>query len=96
MEQKTISRVKSDTSASKLAGYIAHVFERGDGAHELQCIGPASIGEGVKAVAAAKGMLAPKGIRIVIDPSFYKTVTEKRSEDDNCDKTGVSLLVVRI
>lgn len=94
MEQ-TMSRVKSDTEASKLAGYIAHVFERGDNFHELLCIGPASVSAGVKSVAAAKGMLAPKGIQIMIDPSFFETNTINSGDEQNNTKTGIRLRVER-
>lgn len=97
MTDQKVSRVKSDTDSNKLAGYLAHVFERGDREHELNCIGPASISQASKAVASARGILAPKGISIVIIPSFFLTTTESRSEGSESEsKTGLRLNVCRV
>lgn len=97
-EKRTPSRVKSTTESNKLAGYLAYIFEKGDQEHDLDCIGHASIGQASKAVASAKGILAPKGIKIAIDPSFFLTKTESRSdasEQDN-DRTGLRLKVFKL
>lgn len=93
-EQKQESRVKSDTDSNKLAGYLAYVFERGDKAHDLNCIGPAAVNQANKAVASTRGILAPKGINVALIPSFFQTMTTGRSEqaEDN-SKTGLRLTV---
>lgn len=96
MNNNSQARVKSDTDSNKLAGYLAYIFEGGTNEHDLHCIGHAAIGQANKAVASARGMLAPKGIDIAIRPSFFKTTTEsvsEQSEDES--KTGIRCTVFR-
>jgi stage V sporulation protein SpoVS len=96
MEERLSSRVKSDTDSNKLAGYLAYVFERGDADHNLDCIGPASVNQANKAVASARGILAPKGINIAIIPSFFETITESRhGNSEDSSKTGLRILVFK-
>jgi stage V sporulation protein SpoVS len=95
MERKT-SRVKSDTDSNKLAGYLSYMFEGGDTEHDLDCIGPAAVSVANKAVASARGILAPKGIEIAIKPSFFQTTTESRTElSGDESKTGVRCTVFK-
>lgn len=95
--KKQTSRVKSETDSNKLAGYIAYAFENGDADHSLDCIGPAAVNQAVKAIASARGMLAPKGIDIYAIPTFFETKTESRDAavDTEDVKTGIRITVFR-
>lgn len=96
MTQNKPARVKSDTDSNKLAGFLAYIFEGGASDHVLDCIGPASVNQANKAVASARGILAPKGINIACSPTFFETKTESRTtqgEEDN--KTGIRLTVFK-
>jgi stage V sporulation protein SpoVS len=72
------------------------MFEGGKQEHELDCIGPAAISVTNKAVASARGILAPKGTNIALIPSFFQTTTESRSEQSEDEtKTGIRCIVFR-
>lgn len=96
MEKNKHARVKSDGDSNKLAGYLAYMFEAGNTEHSLDCIGPAAVNVANKAVASARGILAPKGINIAIIPSFFQTTTEGRSEQSEDEsRTGIRCTVFR-
>lgn len=64
-----ILKVSSKSNPSKVAGAIENIF-RENGSVELQTIGAGSLNQAVKAVAIARGFLAPAGINIAIVPAF--------------------------
>lgn len=66
---KKTFKVGSRTDVSKLAGAIANCIREGKEL-ELQSIGAGALNQAVKAVAIAKGYLAPAGIKIMPDPAF--------------------------
>lgn len=62
-------RVASKTDVGKLAGAIAEVTRQGDDI-AISAVGAGAVNQVVKAVAKARGYLAPTGIDIVIVPNF--------------------------
>ena len=62
-------KVGATTNSGKLAGAITNIV-RTEGTAMLQAIGAAAVGQSVKAVAIARGYLAPQGIEICMIPGF--------------------------
>ena len=76
-----ILKVSSKSNPSKVAGAIANIFR------ELQTIGAGSLNQAVKAVAIARGFLAPAGINIGIIPAFNDVLINGE------EKTAIRLLI---
>ena len=76
-----ILKVSSKSNPSKVAGAIANIF-RENGSVELQTIGAGSLNQAVKAVAIARGFLAPAGI-----PAFNDVLINGE------EKTAIRLLI---
>ena len=81
-----ILKVSSKSNSSKVAGAIANVF-RENGSVELQTIGAGSLNQAVKAVAIARGFVAPMGINLVMIPAFNDT------EINGEQKTAIKLII---
>ncbi len=62
-------KVSAHSKTKALAGAIAGVI-RSDGAVELQAIGAGAVNQAIKAIAIARGYVAPNGINLVFVPSF--------------------------
>ena len=64
-----ILKVSSKSNPSKVAGAIANII-REKGKVEMQTVGAGSLNQAIKAVAIARGFVAPMGDNLVIIPSF--------------------------
>ena len=64
-----ILKVSSKSNPSKVAGAIANIY-RENGECEMQTVGAGSLNQAIKAVAIARGFLAPMGINLAIIPAF--------------------------
>ncbi len=62
-------KVSSKSNPNSVAGAIAGVV-REKGVAEVQSIGAGALNQAVKAVAIARGFLAPLGIELVCIPAF--------------------------
>ncbi len=73
-------KVSAHSNTKALAGALAAVV-RTDGAVELQAIGAGAVNQSIKAIAVARGYLAPNGINLVATPSFVEIMIndEKRT-----------------
>lgn len=80
-------RVRSDTSATNLAGAISAVVEK-HGFARLSAIGPRAINNCVKAVAIARGHVAPRGLDLVMVPAFFH-----ESDSKDIEMVGVTSYV---
>jgi len=64
-----VLKVSKSSNPGSVAGALAGVVrERGNA--EIQAIGAASVNQAVKAIAIARGFLAPSGYNIVCIPAF--------------------------
>jgi len=81
-----ILKVSSKSNPSKVAGAIANVF-RTDGIVEIQTIGAGALNQAIKAVAIARGFVAPSGKNLVIIPAFSDILI------DGAEKTAMKLIV---
>ena len=64
-----ILKVSSKSAPNSVAGAIAGVI-RESGSAELQAVGAGAANQAIKAVAIARGYLAPSGIDLVCVPAF--------------------------
>ncbi|MFO8191239.1 MAG: stage V sporulation protein S [Bacillota bacterium] len=66
-----ILKVSAHSKAKALAGALAAVV-RTDGAVGLQAIGAGAVNQAIKAIAVARGYVAPNGLDLVVVPSFVE------------------------
>lgn len=81
-----ILKISAKTSPNAIAGAIAGVIKE-SGKVELQAIGAGAINQAVKAVAIARGFVAPTGVELVCMPAFTEI------EIDNENRTGIKFVV---
>jgi len=87
-EKNQILKVSSKSNPGSIAGAIAGKIKE-DGKIEIQAIGAASVNQTIKAIAIARGFIAPSGFDLICIPSF----TNIEMEDENDVRTGIRLLV---
>nr|WP_207739333.1 stage V sporulation protein S [Harryflintia acetispora] len=81
-----ILKVSARSVPNSVAGAIAGVI-REKGAVEVQAVGAGASNQAVKAVAIARGYLAPSGIDLICIPAFANVVI------DNEERTAIKLIV---
>jgi len=64
-----VLKVSSKSKPNSVAGALAGVLREKGGA-EIQAIGAGALNQAVKAVAIARGFVAPSGMEIVCIPAF--------------------------
>ena len=64
-----ILKVSSKSNPSKVAGAIANIY-REKGYVEMQTIGAGSLNQAIKAIAIARGFVAPTGDNLVVIPAY--------------------------
>ena len=82
----TILKVSTKSNPAKVAGAIAGVV-REEGKAEIQTIGAGSLNQAVKAIAIARGFVAPGGIDLILIPGFQDI------EIDGEERTAIKLVV---
>lgn len=81
-----ILKVAAKSDPAKVAGAIASGIEK-DGIAELNSIGAAAGNQTTKAIAIARGIMAPKGYNLVCEPGFTTIVI------DGVERTGMRHIV---
>ena len=81
-----VLKVSSKSNPNSCAGALAGVV-RQSGAVEVQVVGAGALNQAVKAIAIARGFLAPSGVDLVCVPSFADI------EIDGERRTAMRLLV---
>lgn len=79
-------RVSTHSKAKALAGALAAVIRK-NGVVEMQAVGAGAVNQAVKAVAIARGYVAPNGINLVIVPMFSEI------EIDGEKRTAIKFIV---
>lgn len=79
-------KVGSKSNAGAVAGAIAGTV-RENGFAEVQTIGAGALNQAVKAVAIARGFMAPQGVDLVCIPAF----TDIMIDDE--ERTAIKLIV---
>lgn len=70
-----VLKVSAKSSPNSVAGALAGVL-RENGAAEIQAIGAGAINQSVKAIAIARGFVAPSGVDLVCIPAFADVVID--------------------
>ncbi len=79
-------RVGAKSNPNSVAGALAGVI-REQGRAEMQAIGAGALNQAIKAVAIARGFVAPSGIDLVCVPAFADV------EIDGEERTAIKLFV---
>ena len=81
-----ILKVSAKSSPNAVAGALAGVI-RERGKAEMQAIGAGAINQAIKAVAIARGFVAPSGIDLVCIPAFVDL------QIDGEERTAIKIMV---
>ena len=79
-------KVSSKSNPSSVAGALSNVF-REKGSVEIQAIGAGALNQAIKAIAIARGFVAPCGKNLVCIPAFTDIVI------DGDERTAIKLIV---
>ena len=81
-----ILKISTKSNPNSVAGAIAGLI-KDKGRAEMQAIGAGALNQAIKAVAIARGFVAPSGVDLICIPAF----TEVRIEEE--ERTGIKLAV---
>ncbi len=79
-------KVSAKSSPNKVAGALAGTI-REEGKAEMQAIGAGALNQAIKAVAIARGFVAPSGVDLVCIPAFVDLQIEGE------DRTAIRLII---
>jgi len=82
-----VLKISSKSSPNSVAGAIAGFMKEKRGKVEMQAIGAGALNQAIKAVAIARGFVAPSGVDLVCVPAFAEVEVEGE------DRTGIKILV---
>lgn len=81
-----VLKVSAKSSPNSVAGALAGVL-REKGAAEIQAIGAGAINQAVKAIAIARGFVAPSGMDLICIPAFTDIII------DGEERTAIKLII---
>ena len=81
-----VLKVSAKSNPNSVAGALAGVI-REKGCSEMQAIGVGALNQAVKAVAIARGFVAPSGIDLICIPAFTDITIESE------ERTAIKLIV---
>ena len=81
-----VLKISSKSNPNSVAGAIAGLVKENERA-EMQAIGAGALNQAIKAVAIARGFVAPTGVDLVCVPAFAEVQVEGE------DRTGIKILV---
>ncbi len=81
-----ILKVSAKSNPNSVAGALAGVL-RERGAAEIQAIGAGALNQAVKAVAIARGFVAPSGVDLICIPAFTDILI------DGEERTAIKLII---
>ena len=79
-------KVSSKSNPNSVAGALANVF-REKSSVEMQAIGAGALNQAIKAIAIARGFVAPAGVDLVCIPAFTDILI------DSEERTAIKLIV---
>ena len=86
MEKINILKVSSKSNPNSVAGAIAGQIKE-SGKVEIQAIGAGALNQAIKAIAIARGFVAPSGKNLVCTPAFIDITI------DGEERTAIKLIV---
>lgn len=81
-----VIKVSSKSNPNSVAGSIAGVISE-RGVTEIQVIGAGALNQAIKAIAIARGFVAPSGVNLVFVPAFIDILI------NNEKRTAIKLIV---
>jgi stage V sporulation protein S len=81
-----VLKVSSHSSPNSVAGALAGVV-REQGAVEMQTVGAGALNQAIKAIAIARGFLAPSGVDLTCVPAFADILINGE------ERTAIRLLI---
>ncbi|OLN33801.1 stage V sporulation protein S [Desulfosporosinus metallidurans] len=81
-----VLKVSAKSSPNAVAGALAGVLRENGGA-ELQAIGAGALNQAIKAVAIARGFVAPSGVDLICIPAFTDVIIEGE------ERTAIKLII---
>jgi stage V sporulation protein S len=81
-----VLKVSAQSSPKSVAGALTAVL-RERGTAELQAVGAGAVNQAVKAIAIARGFIAPNGIDLVTVPAFVEIMI------DGEERTAIKFIV---
>ena len=82
----SVLKVSAKSNPNSVAGALASVI-REQGFAEMQAVGAGALNQATKAVAIARGFVAPQGIDLICIPAFTDILIEGET------KTAIKLIV---
>jgi len=79
-------KVSSKSNPNKVAGAIANVIRERNSV-EIQAVGAGALNQAIKAVAIARGFVAPSGMNLICIPAFSDISIEGE------EKTALKLII---
>ena len=79
-------KVSSKSNPNSVAGALANVIREKESV-EIQAIGAGALNQAIKAIAIARGFVAPSGKNLVVIPAFSDITIE------GMEKTAIKLIV---
>jgi len=81
-----VLKVSAKSNPKSVAGALAAVL-RERGTAEVQAVGAGAVNQAIKAVAIARGFVAPNGINLIAIPAFAEIMI------DNEERTAIRFIV---
>lgn len=81
-----IIKVSSKSNSNSVAGALANALREKQSV-EMQAIGAGALNQAIKAIAIARGFVAPSGKNLICIPAFSNILI------DNEEKTAIKLIV---
>lgn len=81
-----VLKVSANSNSNSVAGALAGTIRERGGA-EIQAIGAGALNQAVKAVAIARGFVAPSGVDLICIPAFTDI------EIDGEERTAIKLII---
>lgn len=81
-----ILKVGANSNPSSVAGALANVFREKE-LVEIQAVGAGALNQAIKAIAIARGFVAPSGKNLVCIPAFTDIMIE------NEERTAIKLII---
>ena len=81
-----VLKISSKSNPNSVAGAIAGLIKENTKA-EMQAIGAGALNQAIKAVAIARGYIAPSGVDLVCIPAFAEVQVEGE------ERTGIKLII---
>lgn len=89
MEQVSQLKISAKSNPSSVAGALVESIKERDWV-DLQSIGAGALNQAIKAIAIARGFVAPLGINLAAIPSFVEVIIDGET------KTAIKLSIVKL